>query len=325
MLHNKKSINELGTYLEKTHLVVDLLFLEELLCNAAKCKEPYKNKEFAIKMGCPINKTKNSALTIYHWIKGNRTIPFTKIRKALELSDYNWQELEINVISIKAGIRNGEIYPQFPLHIGKEAGSILGYILGDGSIEKRFNAIFFTNTNKDLLIDFRNSMFTLFRVEPRIWVQQSGMFKQKSKWLYKCNSLDQIPSDHSIGLFYPKICSLILFSIFGKFAEGKRKLITPEIKNSNKNIQKYLIRAFFDSEGSTYNYRNMIRVFQDDKQLLEDIRILLLNFDIKTNEIHNYIKRDKKRHYFDITNKENFTKFHELIGFKSKKKRLFPV
>lgn len=83
-----------------------------------------------------------------------------------------------------------------------------------------------------------------------------------------------------------------------------------------------MVRAFFDSEGSAYNYRNMVRVFQDDKLILNELKDILLEFGIKSNKTWYYMKRGKKRYVFDISNKENFDKFHNLIGFISDSKKL---
>ena len=66
----------------------------------------------------------------------------------------------------------------------------------------------------------------------------------------------------------------------------------------------------------------MIRVFQDDKNMLEDIRELLLEFGIQTSKIRTYLRENKERSMFDITNTKNFMEFHQKIGFLSPKKKL---
>jgi hypothetical protein len=160
-----------------------------------------------------------------------------------------------------------------------------------------------------------------FGIQPRIWIQKKSNFGN-TKWDFRVNTLKNLPKNRCVGLFYPKICGIILHSILGNFADGKNKQITTEIKNSHKLFLVHMIRAFFDSEASAYNKRNMIRVFQDNKDILEEIRNILFSFDIKTNNVKYYIKKYKKRYYFDITNKENFLKFHKVIGFNSNYKKL---
>ena len=76
------------------------------------------------------------------------------------------------------------------------------------------------------------------------------------------------------------------------------------IKRSSINAESYTIRAF-----------------QDDKQLLIDIKILLNDVGMESNEVHFYIKNDKARHYFNITKRKNFLTYYKKVGFTSAKKQ----
>jgi hypothetical protein len=313
-------LKELKNSLKHTHLKLNLAFLEELLKSASKSDFPHKNKDFCKKIKCPINKTKKISLTIYGWKKGYRTVPFSKLIKIIRLSDYSWKDIEKNLLSIKAGIRAGEIHPKFPIKIDEKSGSIIGHILGDGSIDKRFHAIFYSNSNIQLLKEFRKNMKNIFRIEPRIWVQERRKFEEKTKWLKRIDNLNKVPNKHNVGLFYPKICSDILYSIYGKFAEGKNKEITNKIKKSNEAFKKGLIRAFFDDECSISSKNYSIRVYQDKKNILEDLREILKEFNIKPQIIRFYNKNNKLRYYFNITGFKEYYKFSKKIGFTSPKK-----
>lgn len=316
-IHLRDLVQNLG----HTHVNLNLEFLSKLLISSSKGGKPWRNNEYAERISCPINKIKKSSTTIYGWIKGHRTIPFSKLINIVELSDYTWRDIENNLISIKAGIRKGEVSPNFPIKLDKKLGSIIGHILGDGSIDKRFHSLFFSNSNKELLYEFRNNMKVIFGIEPRIWIQKRNSYNMKTEWLRRSENLNDVPNGNNVGLFYPKICSDIIYAIVGKFAEGKSKKITPNIQNFNLEFKKGLIRAFFDDEGSVRSDNHTIRFHQDNKELLEKIRELIIEFDINPHDIKFYIKRDKKRHYFNINGYREYVKFSKIIGCTSTNKK----
>ncbi|MGV8151453.1 MAG: LAGLIDADG family homing endonuclease [Candidatus Nanoarchaeia archaeon] len=303
------------------HVKLNLDFLNKLLQDSSKSAKPYRNKLFANKIACPINEKKKSAMTIYGWMSGYKSIPLSKISKILEGSSFSWRDVEKNLIYIKAGIRHGEISPNFPIQIDYKLGSIVGHVLGDGSIDKRFHSLFYSNSNLDLLKEFSYFMEKLFGIKPRIWVQKRKLFEEKSQWLMKVKSFDEIPDKHPVGLFYPKICSDILYLVCGKFADGKNKMITSEIKELNLNFKKGLVRAFFDDEGSVSSKNHTIRLHQDRKDILEDFKIILKEFEIKSNPVRSYTKLNKLRYYFNINGFREYFNFYRVIGCTSKKKQ----
>ena len=146
-MENRVGMEDLSQQLSTTHVKLNLRFLNELLSNSSKSNSPHRSKEFAERIGCPINEIKKSSLTIYGWSKGYRTVPLSKLIKIINFSNYSWQDIEKNMISIKAGIRGGEIYPKLPLLIDEKLGSVVGHILGDGSIDKRFHSVFYSNSD----------------------------------------------------------------------------------------------------------------------------------------------------------------------------------
>ena len=294
-------------------------FLKELLIDASKSKYPHRNKGFVKKIGWGFNRKKPISLGLYLTIRYNRSVPILKIKRILTLSKYNWDDIERNLISLNLGKRNGDIYPNFPITVGKELGSIIGHILGDGSIDKVNNALFFSNSNRDLLEEFMKYMRDVFSIEPRIYVQKGNGFDRKSEWLGRIYNLDDFEG-RPAGLYYPKASSIFLHSVFGKFALGKKKSITRQIMSSPIELKKYLIRAFFDDEGSVSSNSHTIRVHQDDYKILEHVRSLLIEIGIESGKICKYIKRGKKRHYLNINGYRNYKRFSETIGFTSRRK-----
>jgi hypothetical protein len=314
-------LDYLTSYLKNCHVKLDLFFLKNLIKNASKSEKPHMNKNFAKMINSPINKRKKAAMTIYGWMKGYRTVPILKLIKIINLSDYTWRDVEKNLISIKAGIRSGEIKPKFPIMIDNKLGAIVGHILGDGSIEKRFHSVFYSNSDIFLLDEFRKYAKDVFGIEPRIWVQEKRAFHEKSKWLIKVSNLKQVPKNHSVGLFYPKICCDILYAICGKFAEGRNKNITKKIKKSRSEFKIGLVRAFFDDEGSIRSDNHTMRLHQDKINILNDIKEILKKFNIESNIIRSYNKKGKVRYYFNITGFKNYYKFFKIIGCTSPNKR----
>ncbi len=319
-MKNSIGLEKLAPYLLKTHIKLDLDFLNKLLIGASKSDRPHRNNDFAKKIGCPVNKVKKSAMTIYGWMKGYRTIPLSKLGVIVELSKYSWKDVEENLISIKAGIRKGEICPRFPIKVDEGLGSIIGHILGDGAIDKRGHYVFYSNSNIDLLKEFRLYMLDIFGIEPRIWVQEKRLFHEKTKWMKRIYTLNEVPRGHNVGLFYPKICVDFLYLICGRFAKGRNKIITKEIKDKSREFKKGFIRAFFDDEGSISFKSHTLRLYQDNPGILDSIKDMLYEFGIKSKVVRNYIKRDKLRYYFNITGYDGYAKFYKLIGCTSPKK-----
>ena len=307
-------------YLLKTHLKLDLDFLNKLLVDASKSNKPHGNQEFAKAIKCPVNKNKKLAMTVYGWIKGYRTVPLSKLGVIIELSKYSWKDVEENLISIKAGIRKGEICPRFPIKVDEGLGSIVGHILGDGAIDKRGHYVFYSNSNINLLKEFRLHMLDIFGIEPRIWVQEKRLFHEKTKWMKRVYTLSEVPRGHNVGLFYPKICVDVLYALFGKFAEGKKKKITKKIMDSNKEFKIGLVRAFFDDEGSISSKSYTLRLHQDNPLILNSIKNILNELGIKSNILRSSFRREKFRYYFNITGYDGYAKFYKFIGCTSPKK-----
>ena len=319
--YNEIHLSDLANSLKNSYVKVEPVFLFKLLKEASKSEFPAQSKDFAIKIGCPFNEKFSTCPTIRSWLHKGCAIPFEKLVKIISLTDYKINEIENHIVFIKSGRRKGTTNIHFPIKISKELGNIVGHILGDGAIDKKYVQPFYTNSNLDLIKEFIRNMEFEFGVKPRIWTQTKGNFETKSRWISRINSFENLPNNCQIGLFYPRICGLILYDICGVFAYGKRKQITEEIKDLNKDFKSGLIRAFFDDDGSINAESYMMRGYQDDKQLLVDIKILLTDLGIKSNRICFYMKKGKARHCFSITKRKNFLIYNNSIGFTSIKKQ----
>jgi len=296
-------------------------FFRKLLIDASGSEKPHLNRTFANKIGCKINKHKKKAMGIYAWMTKNKAPTLLRLSIILQYSEYSWKDIEQNFISLRSGPNRGEISPDFPIKLDEKIGSLVGHILGDGSIEQRFRKAFYSNKNPELLEEFYTNMGDILGVVPRIWVQKPRSFEEKSEWLMRVASLDDVPTSHCVGLFCPKICSDILLAIFGNFAVGKKKCITEQIFSANKNVKKGLVRAFFDDEGSIRSDSHTMRLHQDNSALLSGIKALLSDLGVNSHKIRTYYKREKPRHYFNVCGFKEYYAFYKEVGCTSSRKQ----
>jgi hypothetical protein len=315
------SLSNFSKNLGNLHIELDSNVLNELLSCASNDTKPHTNQNFIKKLGMQLTKNTNACLTIYGWEKGKRTIPLEKLSTIVELSNKDWSSVENSIISIKAS-RNGggKIKPNFPIVIDAKLGSITGHILGDGSIDKKYQQPFFSNSNKEILKEIQINMQEIFGAQPRIWMQKPPNYGN-TQWDKRLDSIDELIEGRNCGLFYPSVCGQILNELFSDFAIGKNKKITDKIRTANKSFKAGLIRAFYDDESNVNKSSRSIRLFQDKKEILTAFyQSLEKDFNISPSPIKNYVKNNKIRYYFDIHKKSNFIKFRKEIGFTSLKK-----
>ena len=149
-------------------------------------------------------------------------------------------------------------------------------------------------------------------------MQRTSNFEGKTRWDKRINNINELKKERNGGLFYPSICGVLLNIILDDFAIGKNKKITKNMINCSKEFKVGLLRAFYDDEGNVK--KDGLRLFQDRKDILENMRNFLLELRISPGEIKTYVKRDKERYYFDIYRKSNLIQFRDVIGFTSSKK-----
>ncbi|MGV8151299.1 MAG: LAGLIDADG family homing endonuclease [Candidatus Woesearchaeota archaeon] len=318
---NEIRLEDIAHKLKAAHVKLNIEFLRKLLRDASGCEKPWRNTQFAEGIGCKVNKKTQSAVWINAWMNGRGTIPMQSVIKILEQSHYSWMDIEKSIIFIKSGQNRGEIRLKFPLKIDHKMGSIIGHIIGDGSINIRSEAVFFSNSNPELLDEFIRLMEDKIGAKPRIWVQKVSKFEDKREWLKRINNIQEIPLNHSVALFYPKICVDVLYAIFGIFAKSKSKIITNQIRNTSSDFKRGFVRAFFDDEGSVNGTRLSLRLHQDNTNILIDIKNMLEELGIHSSEIHGHLRRGKIRHWLNITNALEQLKFYRAIGCTSSRKR----
>jgi len=305
------------------YIKLDVKFCKKLFKDVSNDIFPPYNNKLANFLGVKFYGKWNVSSRISRWYYLG-ILPLWSVNKILRLSKYTWKDVENNLIGLRlhGGIKKIYVRPKFPIKLDKSMGIIIGHILGDGSIGKKLFQPFYSNKDKQLLNNFKVAMENIFGVNTRIWSQKSGNFKEKTKWIARLNSLEEIQEYKQCGLFYPKICGIILHAIFGKFASGNHKEITKVIFETSEEFKAGLISAFYDDECTIYVDSSEIRLFQENKRILEVIRDLLKQFKINSSKLHCYIRNGKRHYYFGIFGIENFKRFKEFIGLTSLRKSM---
>lgn len=191
--------------------------------------------------------------------------------------------------------------------LSKNTARCIAKISGDGCLSKKY--IRYANTNSILRNEFLRDIKQIFG---NITITK-GVVNSGTPFIH-------ITNKKTLQYF---------LRYLNDYKSNKIKIPTI-IKQSNLNLQKEYLRAFYDDEGSvvlrvfqkTKEWKRNIRLTSVSKQMILDVSFLLNNnFKIKTNEIIHYTKKNyKKCYYLDITGKENILKFKNVIGFKHPKK-----
>jgi len=217
--------------------------------------------------------------------------------------------LNIEEVYVKENITEFKTKDSFPIITKKillniEFARITGHLLGDGGIhinekEGKYR-IFYVNNNHVLLDSFSSDIKTIF---PEIK-------------LYK-----RIREERGDEIWLPTAHSSILYSIFN-MKDCKLRRIPKFIYGETNKIKSALLQAFFDDEGYIYPQKYIIAISVSNRELLNDIKNLLEDLCIKSNDIKSTNSKTRsKMFYFYITGKNNIIKFFEVVGFLSPAKK----
>ena len=246
------------------------------------------------------------------------------IARITKINDY-WMNIETLLqLSEKLGIKKEKVFLNIKYIKTKNSFSllfniknlvspsffrILGHILGDGGIhviekEKKYRA-FYVNNQKELLDSFNEDVKTIF-----------GNIKLYSREREL----------HGDEIWLPTTVGYILYNIFEYERLNKKKRVPSFVlETKDKKLLGAFLQALYDDEGYLYPQKNMIVIAQTSKELVEEIRKVVLSVGIRPNQL--LIHKSKKRttmYYFSITHKDNIRLFDQYIGFKHplKKKKL---
>jgi len=214
--------------------------------------------------------------------------------------------------NIRLNIKKGKTSAQkirVPLEITPEFSGFLGYICGDGYLQKTSTSsyVWFTNNEEDLINDYIRCLTSTFG-DINYTVRDSPKGK---------SAKDVYVASIELGR--------VLEEISPSFYEGAYKKVVPNIiMRAPKGAVQAFLRAYFDADGTVGRNRCTISATSASKQLLQDIQLLLNRFGIisQLGYTHSKSQTSQLQKYFrlKITSIEQFKRFGDLIGFNSYKK-----
>lgn len=168
---------------------------------------------------------------------------------------------------------------------------IVGHVLGDGGISKS-RYLRYCNTDGFLIRRFQDAMKRVFGIERKGYKEPSGIMR----------------------LVYPQKFSAVLRSLFGNFAEGKKKggnkRITDQIKKMPQAWKVKLIRSLYNDDGSVPKTEQYISLKQTHKGIILWVQEVLENMGI-----HSGITEDETKWLLRIAGHFDLSEFKNQVGF----------
>ncbi|MEK6972907.1 MAG: peptide chain release factor aRF-1 [archaeon] len=187
---------------------------------------------------------------------------------------------------------------KLPTYLNKKLAQFLGYLIGDGNIEKE--RIAFSEQNREIALIYEKLGKTLFHANTNIVFRNS-----KNYW--------------QVRIYGKPIADYIL----NEFPEVKKALdsnIPAKVLKSKNKVLASFIKGLFDAEG--YVTKRGLSISMNNKKIIEHLRMALLRFGIIAS-VYEYDNRKNiysknNRYTLDITEKESLKTFKKTICFSSK-------
>jgi len=147
-----------------------------------------------------------------------------------------------------------------PTYLTKEFAEFLGYLIGDGHIEKNYTEI--TTQDKEIIQRITELSIILFNIAPSIKKEK------RSKELYK--------------IILASKTLVEILKIFGLThgKKGKNLRVPSQIMLSNDETIRSFIKAYFDCDSSPSFNRRLIELSSESKIIIQQISLLLKRFKI---------------------------------------------
>jgi intein/homing endonuclease len=188
---------------------------------------------------------------------------------------------------------------KFPDHVIPQLASFLGYIIGDGHVNR--TTIGFCNVDNELINHYKSLSLHIFNKKPKT---------------------DKRHIHHRLA---STLLSEYILSL-GIYDSKKKKIIPEVVMNSSNESISYFIRALFDCDGCT-NKEGHVKITLNSKTLIYQIQHLLLRLGIyskirKTRgKATNSLNPITRTYYsLNIENYDNLRKYAQFIGFRHKQK-----
>jgi len=246
-----------------------------------------------------------SLTSLYTWKKKSQ-YPLFLLVFLTKTSPLEIKELEQNILALKSGFNfdsNGGgtsalISPSFPIYYSKELFRILAHVFGDGclSVDKYgYMNLSYYNQEKVLLVSFKSDIQKVF-----------GPTQLRSG-INKSTPFVRVPTPIAIIL-------LLKISTFSSLSSQ----VPSFVLNSPLHLKKEFLMAIFDDEAHVAFSppHRKIELTLANCFFLEQIKGMLLDFDIRTSKIYSMItSKGFKKYAFYITTNKYLNLFSEKIGF----------
>ncbi|PIU21182.1 MAG: peptide chain release factor 1 [Candidatus Diapherotrites archaeon CG08_land_8_20_14_0_20_34_12] len=186
---------------------------------------------------------------------------------------------------------------QLPNYLDCKLSQFLGYLIGDGNIEKQ--RITFSEQAKEIALLYGKLGKALFKANTNINFRNS-----KNYW--------------QVRIYGKPIADYVL----NEFPEVKKALdssIPAKVLKSENKVLASFIKGLFDAEG--YATKRGLSISMNNKKIIEQLRIALLRFGIIAS-IYEYDNRKNiysknSRYTLDMTEKKSLEIFQKQISFSS--------
>ncbi|MBU2577004.1 MAG: signal recognition particle receptor subunit alpha [Nanoarchaeota archaeon] len=206
---------------------------------------------------------------------------------------------KINHKSIRLKSKNGNKIITFPLYLTKEFSEFIGYLIGDGHIEKSYIEI--TNEDPEIIERITELSKILFNLSPSINKDK------RTKNLYQ------------IRLVSTTLVELMSIFNLTPGKKGRSLKIPKQILKSDNETARNFIQAYFDCDSYPSKNRRHIEISSESQSLLKELNMLLYRFEI----VSSFSKKEiNNREYFRLSiTAKNAERYNEIIGYKVKRKQ----
>jgi hypothetical protein len=233
-------------------------------------------------------------------------IPVSVLKKIIEILrnegiHYLIDELERHIVKIRMS-GNGLVVnnPILPIKESEELYSFAAHMIGDGCASKlhlKYNNVpYYCSTERELIESFKKDLRIFGKFETKEYVGEDGV----------------------IYLRFPTVISNIVQHILNVRFTKPNKIPEAVFITSDSNKIAF-IRAIYDDEGSVSSGK--IYITQKSKQLLKQMKTLLMSLGIETSKIMTTQTGGHRGHRFVIRTK-SYEKFYNLIKFNHPKKKM---
>ena len=201
-------------------------------------------------------------------------------------------EINESLIKIKLNLAKDKIY--FPHYLNKDLAELLGYLIGDGYLDKSY--LHFSNQDDEIIERINHLCKTLFGINPKI---RRDFRRKKLK----------------IILLTSKTLVTVFNKIFKIPIGKKRKFlkIPNQILTSDKEVLRSFLRAYFDCDSYPIEDSRQIELSSESRPLIVDTYYSLLKFGILSTISKKYSQEIR---YWSLTLSAKYAeKYTGLIGF----------